>query len=256
MRSEMCAMVGVHEKGRLILKCTAENESSHLTLTAFKGNPVERMTGFVQELTTKNLFIRRLHPQTKAMFTALAPYCKLPIKLLLSNLWFFGGLMTKILPKISPLVGGMVGTTCHFIDIEGNVHKKVCTATVLLRNVNAEDLKADYAALKAVADRYGITLETTRDEDYAPADMDSAAYHYTMECIGKVFPRFPAVPYILAAATDAWRLSPVCSCVLRFAPTRMTRSQLASIHAADENLDISAVAEAAAFYKYFVENYR
>lgn len=35
-----------------------------------------------------------------------------------------------------------------------------------------------------------------------------------------------------------------------------TDGQLGSIHAADENLDISAVAEATAFYRYFVENYR
>ena len=45
-------------------------------------------------------------------------------------------------------------------------------------------------------------------------------------------------------------------CVLRFAPTRMNKQQLSTIHAADENLDIAAVAKAAAFYKYFVENYR
>lgn len=40
MNCEMCAMVAVHEKGRLKLKCTVRNESSHVSLTAFKGNPV------------------------------------------------------------------------------------------------------------------------------------------------------------------------------------------------------------------------
>ena len=48
MDCEMCAMVAVHEKGRLKLKCTVENESSHVSLTAFKGNPVERMSAFIQ----------------------------------------------------------------------------------------------------------------------------------------------------------------------------------------------------------------
>ena len=87
-------------------------------------------------------------------------------------------------------------------------------------------------------------------------DMESSAYAYTMECLHTVFPRYPAAPYILPAGTDAWKLTPVCDCVLRFAPTRMSSKQLASIHAVDENLDVSAVAEAAAFYKYFVKNYR
>ena len=256
MDCEMCSMVAVHEKGRLKLKCKAENESSHVSLTAFKGNPVERMSQFIHEITTKNVFIRRLHPQTRGLFTGLAPYCKLPMKLLLSNLWLFGGLLTKILPKLNATAGGMVGTTCNFQTIQGSVNSKVCTASVMLRNINEEDLKADYAAFKAVADKYGITLETQRDEYYAPADMDSPAYRYTMDCLAKVFPRFPAAPYILPAGTDAWRLTPVCNCVLRFAPTRMSKQQLGSIHAADENLDISAIAEAAAFYRYFVENYR
>ena len=256
MDCEMCSMVAVHEKGRLKLKCTVKNESSHVSLTAFKGNPVERMSQFIQEITTKNVFIRRLHPETRGLFTGLAPYCKLPMKLLLSNLWLFGGLLTKVLPKLNATAGGMVGTTCNFQTIEGSVNSKECTASVMLRNVNEEDLKADVAAFKAVADKYGITLETERDEYYAPADMSSPAYAYTMDCLAKVFPRYPAAPYILPAGTDAWRLTPVCNCVLRFAPTRMSKQQLGSIHAENENLDISAIAEAAAFYKYFVRNYK
>ena len=256
MDCEMCAMVAVHEKGRLKLKCTVKNESSHVSLTAFKGNPVERMSQFIQEITTKNIFIRSLNPQTRSMFASLAPYCKLPMKVLLSNLWLFGGLLTKVLPKLNATAGGMVGTTCNFQTIEGSVNSKECTASVMLRNINEEDLKKDLTAFKAIADKYGITLETERDEYYGPADMDAPAYRYTFDCLAKVFPRFPAAPYILPAGTDAWRLTPVCNCVLRFAPTRMSKQQLGSIHASDENLDISAVAEAAAFYKYFVENYR
>jgi carboxypeptidase PM20D1 len=256
MDCEMCAMVAVHEKGRLKLRCTARNESSHVSLTAFKGNPVERMAQFIREITTKNIFIRRLNPQTRSMFAALAPYCGLPMKVLLSNLWLFGGLLTRVLPKLNATAGGMVGTTCNFQQIQGSTNDKVCTSSVMLRNINEEDLKADFAAFKAVADKYDITLETEREEYYAPADMSSPAYAYTMDCLQKVFPRFPAAPYILPAGTDAWRLTPVCNCVLRFAPTRMSKQQLGSIHAADENLDISAVAEAAAFYKYFVENYQ
>ena len=256
MNCEMCAMVAVHEKGRLKLKCTARNESSHVSLTAFKGNPVERMSQFIQQITAKNIFIRKLHPQTRSMFASLAPYCNLPMKVLLSNLWLFGGLLTTVLPKLNATAGGMVGTTCNFQEIQGSVTGKVCTASVMLRNINEEDLNTDYAAFKAVADKYGITLETERDEYYAPADMTSDAYTYTLDCLAKVFPRYPAAPYILPAGTDAWRLTPVCNCVLRFAPTRMSKQQLGSIHAADENLDISAIAEAANFYKYFVENFR
>lgn len=256
MKCEMCAMVAVHEKGRLKLNCTAATESSHVSMTGFKGNPVERMAKFIQEVQTSNIFIREINPQTRAMFDNLGPYCGFPMRVLFSNLWLFGGIIKRVLPKINATAGGMIGTTCAFLKIEGSFNEKHCTSSVIFRNVNEEDLKKEYAAFQSIAEKYGITLETERDEYYAPANMDSPAYAYTMDCLAKVFPRFAAAPYVLSAGTDAWRLTPVCDCVLRFAPTRMSKQQLGSIHAKDENLDISAVAEAAVFYKYFVVNYR
>lgn len=256
MKCEMCAMVAVHEKGRLKLKCTARNKSSHVSMTAFKGNPVERMVMFIQETRSKNIFIRELNPETKAMFASLAPYCGFPMNVLFNNLWLFGGIIKQVLPKINATAGSMIGTTCNFQMIEGSTNDRICTASVMLRNTNEADLKKDYAAFKTIADKYGITLETERDEYYNPANMDSPAYAYTLDCLAKIFPRFAAAPYVLSAGTDAWKLTPVCDCVLRFAPTRMSNQQLNSIHAVDENLDISAVAEAAVFYKYFVVNYQ
>ncbi len=256
MKCDMCAMIAVHEKGRLKLKCTARNKSSHVSMTGFKGNPVERMARFIQEVQSQNLFIRELNPQTRAMFDSLAPYCGFPMNVLFCNLCLFGGIIKRVLPKINGTAGAMIGTTCNFQQIEGSTNDRICTATVMLRNTNEEDLKKDYAAFKTVADKYGITLETERDEYYGPADMDSPAYAYTLDCLAKIFPRFAAAPYVLSAGTDAWRLTPVCDCVLRFAPTRMSNQQLGSIHAVDENLDIAAVAEAAVFYKYFVVNYK
>ena len=256
MKCEKCAMVAVHEKGRCRIRCTATWESSHVSLTGYKNNPVERMAAFIREVTAKDIFIRKLHPQVKGMFGSLAPYCGFPMNVLFCNLWLFGGLLKKVLPKINATAGGMVGTTCNFQKIQGGTNEKVCTATAMLRNVNEDDLKADLEKLKSIAAKYGVEVETEYEEYYAPADMDSPAYAYTMDCLAKVFPRYPAAPYILPAGTDAWKLTPVCGCVLRFTPTRMSSQQLNSIHAADENLDLSAVAEAAAFYRYFVQNYR
>lgn len=256
MSCEKCAMVAVHEKGRCRVKCTASWESSHVSLTGYKNNPVERMAAFVHEVSSGDLFLKRLHPPVVGMFRELGPYCAFPLNILFCNLWLFGGLLTKILPKINATAGGMVGTTCAFQTIQGSTNDKLCSTTAMLRNVNEEDLEADLAAFRKLAEKYGITVEIEHREYYAPADMDSKAYAYTMDCIAKVFPSYPAAPYILPAGTDAWKLTPVCDCVLRFAPTRMSSKQLGSIHAVDENIDVSAIYEAAQFYQYFARNYR
>ncbi len=255
MHCEMCAMVAVHEKGRLKVRCTAEAASSHVSLTGYKDNPVERMAAFIREISGKNIFLRRFSPEAKAMFEALAPYCGFPMNVLFCNLWLFRGLILKVLPKLNATAGGMVGTTCNFQKIEGSTTGKNCWCEAMLRNISNEDLQRDMAAFEAVAKKYGITVEVIRQEYYTPANRESKAYGYTFDTLARVFPRYPAAPYILPAGTDAWRLSPICDCVLRFAPTRMSKQQLGSIHAQDENLDVAAVFEAAVFYKEFVQNY-
>ncbi len=255
MRCQMCAMVAVHEKGRLKVRCTAEAASSHVSLTGYKDNPVERMASFIQEISGKNIFLRRFSPEARAMFEALAPYCGFPMNVLFCNLWLFQGLILKVLPKLNATAGGMVGTTCNFQKIEGSTHGKSCWCEAMLRNISDEDLQMDMAAFESAAKKYGITVEVTRREYYAPANRENKAYAHTFDTLAKVFPRYPAAPYILPAGTDAWRLSPICDCVLRFAPTRMSKQQLGSIHAQDENLDVAAVFEAAVFYKEFVRNY-
>ena len=189
------------------------------------------------------------------MFTALAPYCGFPMKLLLGNLWFFGGIIKKVMPKLNPQAGGLIGTNCAFNEI--HTAGKTCTATAMLRAVDEQDMYKDIETLKGVATKYGITVTVSEDSEYhGPADMTKPQYAYTMSCIESVFPQHPASPMILPAGTDARTLTDICPCVLRFAPITLSKQQLASVHSENENLDLTSIAEAVTFYKRFVQNYR
>lgn len=258
MHCEKCAMVAVHEKGRYKLKCTAVSENAHASLTAAaKATPIERMTDFIHEVRTKDIFIRRLNPQVTAMFTHLAPYCAFPMRVLFSNLWLFGRLLKTVMPKLNAQAGGLIGTTCAFSTLEGSTEAKLCTATVMLRSVDEADMQRDIETLKSVAEKYGITVEILPESEYhGPADMTRPAFSYTMDCIAQVFPQHPASPFILPAGTDARTLTDVCDCVLRFAPIQLSAQQLASVHAENENIDLTAVAKAVQFYKLFLQNYK
>ncbi len=258
MKCDKCGMVAVHEKGRISLICTATADNGHASLTAAqKATPVERMSAFVNEITTKNIFIRRLNPQVTAMFQHLAPYSPFIMNLLFSNLWLFGGIIKKVMPKINAQAGGLIGTTCTFNNIEGSTASKKCTAKAFVRPVDEKDFEEDLKAFKSVAEKYGITVEMTEDSEYhGPADMTKPQFAYTMNCIGEIFPQYPASPFILPAGTDARTLTDVCPCVLRFAPIKLSAQQLASVHAENENIDIDSVANCVAFYKHFVRNYK
>lgn len=258
MKVEKCAMVAVHEKGFYHLNCTATTGSAHAGLTAGqKATPVERMSVFVHEISSKNIFIRRLNPQITAMFTHMAPHCKFPMNLVFGNLWLFGGILKKIMPSLSPAAGGLLGTTCVFNKIEGSAETKSCTARATLRPVDSTDWKMDLQKFVEVAKKYDITVEVDEKSEYhEPADMTKPQLAYAFECIKKVFPAYPPIPMILPAGTDARHFTEICPCVMRFAPIRLSAQQLASVHSENENIDVDAIGDAVAFYKEFIKNYK
>lgn len=258
MKVEKCAMVAIHEKGFYHLNCTAKTGSAHAGLTAGqKATPVERMSAFVHEISSKNIFIRRFNPQITAMFSHMAPHCKFPMNVVFGNLWLFGGILKKIMPSLSPVAGGLLGTTCVFNKIEGSAELKSCTARATLRAVDSTDWKVDLQNFIDVAKKYDITVEIDAKSEYhEPADMTKPQLAYAFDCIKKVFPAYPPIPMILPAGTDARHFTELCPCVIRFAPIRLSAQQLASVHSENENIDVDAIADAVAFYKEFVENYK
>ena len=258
MKVEKCAMVAVHEKGFYHLNCKAVTGSAHAGLTAGqKATPVERMSAFIHEISSKNIFIRRLNPQITAMFTHMAPHCKFPMNIVFGNLWLFGGILKKIMPSLSPAAGGLLGTTCVFNRIEGSAETKECIARATLRPVDSADWEIDLQNFMEVAKKYDITVEVDEKSEYhEPADMTKPQLAYTFDCIKKVFPEYPPIPMILPAGTDARHLTEICPCILRFAPIRLSAQQLASVHSENENIDVDAVVLAVDFYKEFLNNYK
>lgn len=257
MSVEKCAMVAVHEKGFYHLNCKAVTGSAHAGLTAGqKATPVECMSAFIHEISSKNIFIRRLNPQITAMFTHMAPHCKFPMNLVFGNLWLFGGILKKIMPSLSPAAGGLLGTTCVFNKISGSAEEKSCSARATLRPVDAADWKKDLHSFIEVAKKYDISIEIDQTSEYhEPADMSKPQLAYAFDCIKEVFPSYPPIPMILPAGTDARHFTEICPCILRFAPIRLSAQQLASVHSENENIDLDAVSDAVVFYKKFIKKY-
>ena len=258
MTCDCCAMVAVHEFGKQYLDLTATAENGHASLTsAHTRTPVDRMTAMSQELVKGDIFIRRMNPQVEAMFRHLGPYCKFPLNLVLSNANLFRGILKRVLPGISPQAAAMIGTTCVPKDISGTAKEKKCTAMVLLRPVDRTDWEQDFKAVLKLAQKYDIQVSLRENSEYQdPADMTKPQFSYTMDMIRRHFPDSPAAPTILPAGTDARTLTDVCPCVLRFAPMRFNKAQMAAIHAEDEHVDIASIDEAVSFYRDFVREYQ
>lgn len=112
-----CAMIAVHEKGRCTAQLIAEPQQGTRGLPARTRRRVMRMAAFMTEVDEKKPFIRRLHPEVRGMFEALAPHMAFPMRTVFSNLGLFSGLLIRLMPKLNAAAGEMLGTGCTFKNI-------------------------------------------------------------------------------------------------------------------------------------------
>lgn len=252
-----CAMVAVHEKCRHTLICTARQGKVRNSLAANTNTPVSVMADFINEVNKSRIFRRRLYPEVRAMFEQLCPYTPFAYSIVFANLWLFGPIVKTVMPKINPMAGAMVGTNCYFTEINGSNVEKSCTAKAYFRAMSAEDLEKELSDFRKIAEKYGIEItEGEGNESYVPADMSHKNFSYTRECIAEIFPHTVSAAYVLAAGTDARHMTEVSPCALRFAPIEMTAQQFNSVHNENENIAVRSVANAVAFYKYYLKNYK
>ena len=151
--------------------------------------------------------------QVKAMFENLAPFMSFPMRLIFSNLWFFGPLIVRLMPVLNKQAGAMVGTTISFNEIESGsseVGEKTCKAESLVRCINEDDLKNDVDELKKIASKFDIDIsQGDENEFHKLADMEQPGFFYLKECIENVFPHTACAPFILPAGTDGRHFSDI-----------------------------------------------
>jgi len=108
-------------------------------------------------------------------------------------------------------------------------------------------------ALRRLAKRYGVEVEEvdTREE-YPLADFRGEAFRLVERAVQAGFEDVYTAPYIMNGASDCSFLAKVCDQCLHFVPFVVDGQQLDSIHAANENVDLSTLAPAVDFYKYLI----
>ncbi len=250
-----CAMMAVHEKGRCTAQLSAKNLPGHAGLAGGHKTPVMRMAEFMAEVDEKKPFIRKLHPEVRGMFEAMAPHMSFPMGFVFSHLNLFSGLLIKMMPKLNAAAGEMLGTGCTFrrlsTDEEGN-----CVGEAFLRCINDADFAKDLATLRTLAAKHAVEI-TVRDEDneyYRPASLESGGYRYIKKTVEESFPYAAAVPFILPAGTDARHFSNLSDAVIRFAPIDIDKQQYASVHGENENISVDKLHLAVDFYKRLLKN--
>ena len=251
---EKSAMVAVHEKGRHYYTCTAKKrESGHVGLNPVKDNAVERLSTFISEVKASNIFKKKFTPEVEGLFRTHAPYMPFVLRLVMSNLTIFKGLLLKILGKVSPVVDAMLSTSVYFKNINGDANE--CTTTAFFRCLREEDLMQEIEEIKKIAQKYGVELVQTERDYCVPSSANTPQFSRLKGVMNELFPDVIVSPFLLTAGTDARHLGDVADCILRFAPIDLDTKQYASIHNVNEHIYIWNLPECVAFYKGIITSY-
>lgn len=249
-----CSVLAVHEKGRVQLHLCALTQQEHAGLSQNRDTPAMRMAKFMVQLEKQSPYQRKFSPELIAMFQALAPHMKVPMKTIFQHLTLFSPILKRIIPKLNVQAGAMLGTTGSIQELASTSNG--CEAKLLLRPVSEVDVKEELHAIEALAKTYGIRVELQEQSLFQPAHMQGPAWEHVTTCMKDTFPETIVMPFILPAGTDARHFCNICPHVYRFAPIDIDQQQFQSVHGIDENLYIAAIPKAVGFYRNIICNYQ
>lgn len=250
------AMIGLGEKGQTNLKFVARSSGGHAS-TPDKNTPLVRLGRFMNAVERSHIFKADIHPAVCQMFRKLSITMAQPLKFLLNHPVFFKPLLCKALPSISAAAGAMVKTTIAFTMAQGsegcNVLPQEAWLIGNMRFSHHQGRTASIEAVRQLACKYDIeTIILDAGMDTTVTDYHSEAYQKVSSIVETVFPDVIPTPYLMTGASDSRFLSRICDNCIRFAPFTITHEQLNSVHGLDENLDISTLSSAVAFYKQII----
>lgn len=252
------AAIGVFEKGYGDIEFIAKSTGGHSS-TPGKNTPIPRLAKFINDIEKHDPFTAQLGQANQNMFTSLAPYCEnFWYKLILSNLWLFKPVLTKVVPIISPMAGAMLKTTIAFTMQSGsngyNVLPEKATVVANCRFIPHQDADDSIELLKKLAEEYGLeTRVITKVPSSKSLDLQSEQYKMTVKTINKVFPGVGIMPYVVTGGTDSRFFDPVCDHCVRFSPFNLTSQQLDAMHGIDENININTLPLAVDYYKEIIK---
>lgn len=250
-------MVGVVEKGYGDLKFTAHGKGGHASAPG-KNTPLIRLGKFMTSIEKKNPFQAQMTPTVKEMFRRTAPNMNFGMKLIFANMWLFEPLLVKLLPSISPQAGAMIRTTMAFTMAKGsqgyNVLPEEAYVCANMRYIQHQANVESIALVSELAKKYDLETEVIYQDAPCPiVDYKSKAFQLIEEVASEVYPGVGICPYVMTGGTDAKYYREVSDSCIRFAPLYITKQQLSSVHALNENIYQGALPKGVDFYKRVIQ---
>jgi carboxypeptidase PM20D1 len=246
------AVIGVAEKGYLSVELTAAGAGGHSSMPS-DDNAAVRIATAVEKLM-ENQLPARIDGPTAGMFDGIAPYSSGSMRVALANRWLTGPLVRRQLLSSPDTAAALRTTTAPTILSAGtkdNVLPQTARAVVNHRILPGDTIESVIAHdRKVIGDRrVRVRALPTQHNPSRPVSTASDEYRRVAAAIRATFPESAISPGLVLGATDGRHYEGVAKGVLRFAPFRMRRDDLARFHGNDERVGIADYMRAIVFYE-------
>ncbi|MEJ8848410.1 M20 family peptidase [Variovorax rhizosphaerae] len=255
--SKPAALIGLAEKGYGTFFLTLDTAPGHSSMPPQK-SAIGSMSAALARLEA--------HPMpggiqgvAAEMFGTLAPEMGGLNRVLLSNLWLTGPLVTSQLEK-SPSSNAMLRTTTALTIIRAgnkdNVLPGRAEAAVNFRVLPGDTLASVEEHLRKQLDNDAIKIKAYpgNSEPSPVSPTDSAGYRTIEQTVRQSFPDAIVAPGLMTAATDSRHFSLISKSVYRFSPIRVKSEDLPRFHGNNERVSIANYGEMIGFYHQLLRN--
>ncbi|NXR38494.1 P20D1 hydrolase, partial [Zosterops hypoxanthus] len=254
------AMIAVTEKGSMTLNFTVEKEPGHSSfppketsigilaaaMSRLEQNPLRNLFGYGPELMTME---------------HLAAEFKFPLNVIMSNLWLFSPIVSRVLerkPSTNALIRTTTAVTLFNAGIKVNVIPSSARATVNFRIHSAETAAEVLEAVRNTIadDRVKIDVVEAFDPlPISPWDDQTFAVHIFQRTILDTFPDVDSVvPGTCIGNTDSRHFTNVTKAIYRFNPLLLKQDDLPRIHGLNERISIENYEKQVEFLFQLIKN--
>ncbi|KAM6040972.1 N-fatty-acyl-amino acid synthase/hydrolase PM20D1 [Theristicus caerulescens] len=254
------ALIAITEKGSMTLNFTVEKEPGHSSfppketsigilaaaMSRLEQNPLRNLFGHGPELMTME---------------HLASEFSFPLNLIMSNLWLFSPIVSRVLawkPSTNALIRTTTAVTMFNAGIKINVVPSSAKATVNFRIHSAETAAEVLETVRNTVadDRVKIVVVEAFDPlPISPWDDQTFGAHIFQRTILDTFPDVDSVvPGTCIGNTDSRHFTNVTNAIYRFNPLLLKSDDLPRIHGLNERISIENYEKQIEFLFQLIKN--
>lgn len=253
------ALIGLSEKGWATVKLSVSMAPGHSSMPP-RETTIGILAAAVKRLEDNPMPRLFGHGPERQTFEHLAHKFGLPMKFIMSNLWLFSPLLSRVLerkPDTNAFVRTTTAVTMFNAGVKVNILPSLAEAYVNLRIHSAQSLKEVLDLIQATVGDQRVKMELIEGYDPLPvssADEKAFGFQIIKKTVLDMFPTVTVAPGICVGGTDSRHFKDLTNNIYRFAPVWFKPGDPQRFHGINERISKKNYEELVVFYFSLIQN--